>query len=146
MFLFDANVHDSTMVNSVRKVKFFYQTHFYLITNNGAKKMIKHLDQIKYQIDCQMSILAIANKLNIYAFDPKNKMSMQNNELPTTIQNFNCKHCSTKREIREIKHAIRSKMNPDKCIEPFNNDKEPCNFKLLIVIIVIVYLLYIMKL
>lgn len=67
-------------------VKRFFWLHGYLLSQTGAKKIIKYLNDIpiEQQIDAVLSDMAEKNKIRIYCM--RNAAAKQNNGFHTTIQ------------------------------------------------------------
>jgi GR25 family glycosyltransferase involved in LPS biosynthesis len=103
----------------LKKINFFLCLNSYLITLNGAKKLLENLFPITMQIDSVISRMAFNKQLNIYNYS-EHKVCIQNNNFATNIQSLSCKNCNIYREIYD--HINNS-------IENFDGDKNEKKYK-----------------
>lgn len=114
LFFYDAQIHEMDTSNSknnntkIYPLNFFFGTHFYLITLQGAKKLVENLDCIEYQIDSEISMLSFAKILKTYVYTGM-RIAKQNNKFSTEIQNMSCKKCNVFKEIKEMKFIAQEK-------------------------------------
>ena len=127
MFLFNAILLEEGLTDYISKIFFFLCLHAYIITYDGAKKLLDNLLPIEMQIDSKMSRLAYENKFNIYGLT-KNKLQIQQGKMGTNIQNLNCKKCNIATEIYSFIENINS------------NIKSNVNYKYISIILLILLL------
>ena len=89
IFLLDAIYEKNNKNELISKIKFFLCTHSYMITLNGAKKILESAYPIEIQIDAFFSKLGENEKLNIYVLKGNNSLKIkQNYKFQTNIQNL----------------------------------------------------------
>ena len=88
MLLLNAILLEEGLNNEIPKIYFFLCLHAYIITYDGAKKLLDNVLPIYMQIYSKISRLAYENKFNIYALT-KNNLKIQQGRMGTNIQNLN---------------------------------------------------------
>jgi len=76
-------------------------THCYLITIDGAKKLLNFLVPIKYQIDSALSQLSYNKKINIYSIS-NSTLQISQNYSGSDIQN-DCSNCNLIEDLIYLK-------------------------------------------
>jgi GR25 family glycosyltransferase involved in LPS biosynthesis len=99
MFIIDGTFYGLEKVENMENtntISRFNGTYFYIITLQGAKKLLKHLLPIVYHVDSQLSILNL-NLLNIYVYDGPKIIYHSYPKLGTNIHvNVSCPSCKKK--------------------------------------------------
>jgi exopolysaccharide biosynthesis predicted pyruvyltransferase EpsI/GR25 family glycosyltransferase involved in LPS biosynthesis len=90
IFLLDAIYSKNNKNEIISKIKFFLCLHCYIITLNGAKKILEIAYPIEMQIDSFFSKLAENEKLNIYVLKENKSLKIKQNhgKFETNIQNL----------------------------------------------------------
>lgn len=100
----------------------FVGTCAYYITLKGANILYKNLIPILYQVDFQMSMLALANVIKIYGYDGPTIFTHGSYKYGSTIQDINCDdNCDILDLLKESKKV--------KAIETFNNNSKNYNLQ-----------------
>jgi glycosyl transferase family 25 len=125
IFLLNAVLLEEGLKDEISKILFFFCLHSYVITKEGAKKVLDNLLPITMQIDSILSRLAYENKITIYALIKNDLKIKQDNQGFTNIQTLGCDNCNIATEIYKYIDDIK----PDK-----NNGK----YYVVIIIIIII--------
>lgn len=124
IFLLNAVLLEEGLNDEISKVLFFLCLHSYIITKNGANKILQNILPITMQIDSALSRMAYENKITIYGLT-KNKLKIkQNDQGHTNIQTLGCNKCDIATEI----YKYIDDLNP----------KSYRNYYIVIIIIIII--------
>jgi GR25 family glycosyltransferase involved in LPS biosynthesis len=105
VFFLNTLIFDEIPKDEICKIYFFILLHAYIVTYDGAKKLLDNLLPMEMQIDSKISRLAYENKINLYAYTYDDlKISQAKNE--TTIQSLGCPYCNMFNEIDQYKKNL----------------------------------------
>jgi GR25 family glycosyltransferase involved in LPS biosynthesis len=139
IFLINVNIYDlhpQTISPNIKKINFFFGTHFYILTLAGAKKLIKHLFPIQMQIDSQLARLSYDKIINIYTYTNKN-LGVVVGRTPSDVQSLECPTCNIYTEISNYINKREDFINIGQ-----NNMDDLCKNVILLLLVVSLIILY----
>jgi GR25 family glycosyltransferase involved in LPS biosynthesis len=127
-------IYDNSLTKNenINKVDFFLCLHFYVVTLEGAKKLVNSLLPIEMQIDSKISRLAYDKKLNLYCYNKKDLGIIQA-KMGTDIQVNTCPKCNIRNEIIRYKN---------KTVEGFEVSNNNGLLILIVIIAIMIIILY----
>ena len=133
IFLLNGIFLEEGLKDEISKILFFFCTHSYIITNEGAKKCLQYILPIKMQIDSALSRMSYENKITIYGLINNVLEIKQDSQLSTNIQTLGCEKCNIATEI----YKYIDNLNPNT-----NNIDYNVVMIVVVVLIVIIMIMY----